>query len=306
MSASRSFRTAWTRPSGSFRFDSSIRGSPRPSGASRWVPRSGGRVCSLDGGERGDRASPSRSWCSRRLEARAAIGQWPRQRRSAQDRRDPGRGPAQVVSAQRRGPWTVSSGPPSTMTGAGPGRSGAGQFTNAFLDWKAGEADRVGRPPFLRRPLLSTRSYTVVPPWRAAVVHSRAMQLDAVFPPMATVFADGSVDRRAIASNVARWAAAGVGGVVALGSNGEAPLVDEDEADRSGRRRAGSAAPRPRADRRHRPGIDPRHAACDEARRCAWRRRRARADAFLLQGRMTPTRSCALHRCGRSTRRCRC
>jgi 4-hydroxy-2-oxoglutarate aldolase len=57
------------------------------------------------------------------------------------------------------------------------------------------------------------------------------MQLDAVFPPMATVFADGSVDRTAIVSNVKKWAAAGVGGVVALGSNGEAPLVDDDEAD---------------------------------------------------------------------------
>jgi 4-hydroxy-2-oxoglutarate aldolase len=58
------------------------------------------------------------------------------------------------------------------------------------------------------------------------------MQLDAVFPPMATVFArDGSVDGRAISSNVAKWIQAGVGGVVALGSNGEAPLVDDDEAE---------------------------------------------------------------------------
>ena len=59
------------------------------------------------------------------------------------------------------------------------------------------------------------------------------MKLDAVFPPMATVFdRDGSVDGRAISSNVAKWIQAGVGGVVALGSNGEAPFVDEDEADR--------------------------------------------------------------------------
>jgi 4-hydroxy-2-oxoglutarate aldolase len=58
------------------------------------------------------------------------------------------------------------------------------------------------------------------------------MQLDAVFPPMATVFArDGSVDGRAISSNVAKWIHAGVGGVVALGSNGEAPLVDDAEAE---------------------------------------------------------------------------
>ena len=58
------------------------------------------------------------------------------------------------------------------------------------------------------------------------------MKLDAVFPPMATVFAhDGSVDGRAISSNVSKWIHAGVGGVVALGSNGEAPFVDDDEAE---------------------------------------------------------------------------
>jgi 4-hydroxy-2-oxoglutarate aldolase len=59
------------------------------------------------------------------------------------------------------------------------------------------------------------------------------MRLDAVFPPMATVFdRDGNVDGAAIAGNVARWIEAGVGGVVALGSNGEAPFVEEDEAER--------------------------------------------------------------------------
>ena len=49
---------------------------------------------------------------------------------------------------------------------------------------------------------------------------------------MSTPFdADGRVDRSAIQSNVARWIARGVRGVVALGSNGEAPLLDEDESD---------------------------------------------------------------------------
>jgi 4-hydroxy-2-oxoglutarate aldolase len=58
------------------------------------------------------------------------------------------------------------------------------------------------------------------------------MQLDAVFPPMATVFdSDGAVDAAAMAGNISKWIAAGVGGVVALGSNGEAPFIDEDEAD---------------------------------------------------------------------------
>jgi 4-hydroxy-2-oxoglutarate aldolase len=56
--------------------------------------------------------------------------------------------------------------------------------------------------------------------------------LEAVFPPMATPFDDGGrVDRDAIRANVTRWVAEGVGGVVALGSNGEAPLLDEDESD---------------------------------------------------------------------------
>ena len=58
------------------------------------------------------------------------------------------------------------------------------------------------------------------------------MTFAAVFPPMATPFARGEIDTSAITSNVARWLAAGLGGIVALGSNGEAPLLDEDESDR--------------------------------------------------------------------------
>ncbi len=57
------------------------------------------------------------------------------------------------------------------------------------------------------------------------------MTLAAVFPPMVTPFADGGVDAAAIGTNVRRWMAAGLGGVVALGTNGEAALLDEDEAD---------------------------------------------------------------------------
>ena len=59
------------------------------------------------------------------------------------------------------------------------------------------------------------------------------VNLAAVFPPMATPFDQyDEVDVRAIAGNVERWTRAGVGGVVALGSNGEAPLLDESESDR--------------------------------------------------------------------------
>ena len=58
------------------------------------------------------------------------------------------------------------------------------------------------------------------------------MTLASVFAPMVTPFtAAGQVDAEAIGSNVHRWMRAGLGGVVALGTNGEAALLDEDEAD---------------------------------------------------------------------------
>jgi 4-hydroxy-2-oxoglutarate aldolase len=58
------------------------------------------------------------------------------------------------------------------------------------------------------------------------------MTFAAVFPPMATSFSNDDVDEKSIASNIDRWLRAGLGGVVALGSNGEAPLLGEDESDR--------------------------------------------------------------------------
>ena len=57
------------------------------------------------------------------------------------------------------------------------------------------------------------------------------MNLQGVFPPMATPFGGGAVDRAAIQSNIAKWISGGVRGVVALGSNGEAPLLTDDESD---------------------------------------------------------------------------
>jgi 4-hydroxy-2-oxoglutarate aldolase len=53
-----------------------------------------------------------------------------------------------------------------------------------------------------------------------------------MFPPMPTPFKDGEVDARAIRSNVRKWIAAGLGGVLTVGTNGEAALLDDDEADR--------------------------------------------------------------------------
>jgi 4-hydroxy-2-oxoglutarate aldolase len=46
---------------------------------------------------------------------------------------------------------------------------------------------------------------------------------------MPTPFKDGEVDGAAIAGNVRKWIAAGLGGVLALGTNGEAALLDDDE-----------------------------------------------------------------------------
>jgi 4-hydroxy-2-oxoglutarate aldolase len=57
------------------------------------------------------------------------------------------------------------------------------------------------------------------------------MNLEGVFPPMATPFRDGDVDTAGIRSNIEKWVRAGVRGIVALGSNGEAPLLTEEESD---------------------------------------------------------------------------
>lgn len=58
------------------------------------------------------------------------------------------------------------------------------------------------------------------------------MNVAGVFPPISTPFDQrGDVDRTALQSNIARWLTSGVRGVVALGSNGEAPLLDEYESD---------------------------------------------------------------------------
>ena len=59
------------------------------------------------------------------------------------------------------------------------------------------------------------------------------IRLDGIFPPMPTVFdADGAPDLGAIRANVTRWMRTDLVGVLALGSNGEATALDEDEADR--------------------------------------------------------------------------
>lgn len=49
---------------------------------------------------------------------------------------------------------------------------------------------------------------------------------------MPTPFRDGEVDTSGIRSNVRKWMAAGLGGVLTVGTNGEAALLEDDEADR--------------------------------------------------------------------------
>ena len=58
------------------------------------------------------------------------------------------------------------------------------------------------------------------------------MNVDGVFLPVPTPFLADEVDTGALGANVDRWMTTPVGGIVALGSNGEAPLVDEAESDR--------------------------------------------------------------------------
>lgn len=58
------------------------------------------------------------------------------------------------------------------------------------------------------------------------------MELRGVFPPIPTPFHDGELDIEALGRNCDRWLATGLHGLVALGSNGEAPLLDDAESDR--------------------------------------------------------------------------
>ena len=58
------------------------------------------------------------------------------------------------------------------------------------------------------------------------------MQLDGIFLPVPTPFLGGRLDLSALRANLARYLGTGVRGIVALGSSGEAPLVDDDESDR--------------------------------------------------------------------------
>src|SRR6185436_16886464 len=54
-----------------------------------------------------------------------------------------------------------------------------------------------------------------------------------VYTPIVTPFRDDdTVDEAGLRSNVRRWMSSALTGIVVLGSNGEAPQLDDDEADR--------------------------------------------------------------------------
>lgn len=59
------------------------------------------------------------------------------------------------------------------------------------------------------------------------------MDLRGVYPPIPTPFSgvEENIDCAALASNVDRWLTTGIRGLVVLGSNGEAPLLDDRESD---------------------------------------------------------------------------
>ncbi len=58
------------------------------------------------------------------------------------------------------------------------------------------------------------------------------MNLPGIYPPIITPFNDDEVDYAGLARNVGRWMGTGLRGLLALGSNGEAAFLDDDEAVR--------------------------------------------------------------------------
>ncbi|MFQ5701753.1 MAG: dihydrodipicolinate synthase family protein, partial [Acidobacteriota bacterium] len=53
--------------------------------------------------------------------------------------------------------------------------------------------------------------------------------LEGVFPPIPTPFVRGEFSAESLAGNMERWNEQPLDGYVVLGSNGEAPLLDESE-----------------------------------------------------------------------------
>ena len=58
------------------------------------------------------------------------------------------------------------------------------------------------------------------------------MDYSGIYPPAVTPFKDDAIDTAGVAHNTKRWMKTGLRGLLALGSNGEAAFLDEDEAER--------------------------------------------------------------------------
>jgi 4-hydroxy-2-oxoglutarate aldolase len=58
------------------------------------------------------------------------------------------------------------------------------------------------------------------------------MDLHGIFPPITTPFDRDEIDLGALRHNLKRWIASGIRGIVVLGSNGEAPYLNDSEAVR--------------------------------------------------------------------------
>ncbi len=58
------------------------------------------------------------------------------------------------------------------------------------------------------------------------------LDLAGILPPVATPFVDDEVDLAAMRANCERWMRTGLRGILLLGTNGEAPLIRDDEAVR--------------------------------------------------------------------------
>jgi 4-hydroxy-2-oxoglutarate aldolase len=110
-------------------------------------------------------------------------------------------------------------------------------------------------------------------------MYNAAVDLSGILPPIATPFRgdDEAIDLEAVAFNVDRWMRTGLRGLVVLGTNGEAPYVEPDEAARF------VAAVRERVPRDRvlvaGAGHDSTRATIEACRRAA----RAGADAVLVR-----------------------
>jgi 4-hydroxy-2-oxoglutarate aldolase len=58
------------------------------------------------------------------------------------------------------------------------------------------------------------------------------MNLHGIFPPITTTFRDDEIDLDGMKANVTSWMKTGLAGVLVLGSNGEAPMLDAEESFR--------------------------------------------------------------------------